>query len=243
MFVSEATRRRALEGGWALSDTGVAHTGIDPGFIDPAPTGGWAWRLLYFGRIDRRKGIDTAVDALALLPEEAVLTLIGDGDERYAAELRHRAAGRGLGARVRFEVARRRRDLPAAIRASDAVVFPVRWEEPWGLVPLEAMACGRPVIATGRGGSGEYLKDGTNCLLFAAGDAVALAESVRRLAGDESLRARLLTGGLETARRHTEPRFNAAVLAALEHAAERGGRGHPDQCRESASWASSAATA
>jgi glycosyltransferase involved in cell wall biosynthesis len=226
VFVSEATRRRALGGGWALSQTAVAHTGIDPAFIDPAPAGEWGWRLLYFGRIDERKGIDTAVDALALLPDQAVLTVIGDGDERYAAALGERAARRGLGGRVRFEAARRRRDLPAAIKGSDAVVFPVRWEEPWGLVPLEAMACGRPVIATGRGGSSEYLRDGKNCVLFEAGDALGLADAIRRLAGDESLRARLFAGGVETARRYTEPAFNAAVAAELERAAERAGRGH-----------------
>jgi glycogen(starch) synthase len=230
VFVSDATRRRAL-GGWALSDTTVAHTGIDPAFIDPEATGGWAWRLLYFGRIDERKGIDTAVDALALLPAHAVLTVMGDGDERYAAALRDRAARRGLGARVRLEPARPRRELPATIKGSDAVVFPVRWEEPWGLVPLEAMACGRPVIATGRGGSSEYLKEGTNCLLFEAGDTLALADAVRRLASDEPLRARLFVGGVETARRYTEPAFNSAVVAELEHAAERGGRGHPRRAR------------
>jgi glycogen synthase len=231
VFVSEATRRRALEGGWALPDTAVAHTGIDPAFIDPAPAGEWGWRLLYFGRIDEQKGIETAVDALALLPEEAVLTLIGDGDGRCADALGQRAARRGLEARVRFESARRRRDLPAGIKGSDAVVFPVRWQEPWGLVPLEAMACGRPVIATGRGGSGEYLRDETNCLLFPPGDAFALADAVRRLAGDESLRARLLTGGVETARKYTEPQFNAAVVAELEHAAEPAGPGQTGHVR------------
>ena len=59
------------------------------------------------------------------------------------------------------------------------VVFPVRWEEPWGLVPIEAMARGRPVVATGRGGSGEYLRDGENCVLFEADD----AERARRCSG------------------------------------------------------------
>jgi len=89
------------------------------------------------------------------------------------------------------------------------------WEEPWGLVPLEAMARGRPVVATGRGGSREYLRDGENCLLFAAGSAPSLAAALRRLAEDPGLRARLRDGGLATAPRHTEPVFNAAVEAAV----------------------------
>jgi glycosyltransferase involved in cell wall biosynthesis len=98
-------------------------------------------------------------------------------------------------------------------------VFPVRWEEPWGLVPLEAMARGRPVAATGRGGSGEYLRDGENALLFEAGDPAGLARAVARLAEDPALRERLREAGLETAPRHTEVQFNAAVLREAEAAA------------------------
>ena len=81
------------------------------------------------------------------------------------------------------------------------------------------MALGRPVVATGRGGSGEYLRDGENCLLFDAGDAAALAEAVRRLAEDGDLRARLRAAGEATARRHTDAVFNAAVAEAIERAA------------------------
>jgi glycosyltransferase involved in cell wall biosynthesis len=92
------------------------------------------------------------------------------------------------------------------------------WEEPWGLVPLEAMALGRPVTASGRGGSGEYLRDGENCLLHAPGDPASLAATVRRLAADEALRARLLEGGLRAARHYTESRFNRAATAAVEAA-------------------------
>ncbi len=57
--------------------------------------------------------------------------------------------------------------MPAELAAADALLFPVQWEEPWGLVPLEAMASGTPVVATGTGGSGEYLRDGDNCLVYA----------------------------------------------------------------------------
>jgi len=108
-----------------------------------------------------------------------------------------------------------RAPLPGDTEA-DVVVFPVIWDEPWGLVPLEAMGMGRPVVATGRGGSAEYLRDGENALLFEAGDAVALADAVRRLAGDDALRARLRETGLATAPQHTEAGLNAAVLAAVE---------------------------
>jgi glycosyltransferase involved in cell wall biosynthesis len=218
VFVSERTRQRALAAGRAPGDWGIAHSGIDPSYVDPRPERPWAWRLLYVGRIDMRKGIGTAVDALTKLPGEATLTIVGEGDPGTEAELREQARRLGVADRIRLEGFRPRAELPAAYEAADVVVFPVIWEEPWGLVPIEAMALGRPVVATGRGGSGEYLRDGQNALLFEAGDAGALAGAVTRLAGDPALRARLREGGAATAPLHTEAVFNAAVLREVEAA-------------------------
>jgi glycosyltransferase involved in cell wall biosynthesis len=218
LFVSEDTRRRAQEhSGFHLPRTGVAHSGIDAGWVSPRPAHPWRWQLLSVGRIDERKGIDTAIEALAALPE-ARLTVVGDGDERTLAQLRALAASTGVQERVAFTGALARTALPDVYAEADAVVFPVRWDEPWGLVPIEAMAIGRPVVATGRGGSGEYLRDGHNCVLFPAGDAAALAGALRRLAQDDRLRARLREGGEQTARRHTDAAFNAAVAAAVQRA-------------------------
>ena len=158
VFVSETTRRRALEAGVRPESTGIAHSGIDPALLRPAPEQEWAWRLLYVGRLDERKGVATAVEALAELPCAATLTVVGGWDEHEERRLRTLAERHGVVARVRFEGQRERTEVRAAYDACDAVVFPVVWEEPWGLVPLEAMARGRPVVATGRGGSGEYLR-------------------------------------------------------------------------------------
>jgi glycosyltransferase involved in cell wall biosynthesis len=121
----------------------------------------------------------------------------------------------GVADRVHFAGHCGRAEIVEAYGRADAVVFPVRWEEPWGLVPLEAMGRGRPVVATGRGGSGEYLRDEHNCLLFDADDADSLAAALIRLAGDAALRARLRRNGLETARRYTEALFNETVEDAL----------------------------
>jgi glycosyltransferase involved in cell wall biosynthesis len=212
VFVSDSTRRRSgLDGG-------VAHSGIHPDFLSPAPERAWGWRLLYVGRLDERKGVDTAIEALARLPQ-AQLTIVGGWDEREEARLRARAEALGVAPRVTFAGQRERAELVAAYGEADAVVFPVRWEEPWGLVPLEAMARGRPVVATGRGGSGEYLRDGENCLRFEAGDAGALAAAVQRLAADPALRTHLRVHGVTTAARHTEAVFNAEVQRWLERAA------------------------
>jgi len=211
VFVSETLRRQ----GPRLPRTAVEPSGVADDFLDPRPSRPWAWRLLSVGRIDPRKGVGTAIEALAELPE-ATLTVAGTGPAALLAELRALAEQLGVAERVTFAGAVARADLPALYERHDAVVFPVVWEEPWGLVPLEAMALGRPVTASGRGGSGEYLRDGENCLLHDPGDAASLAATVRRLAEDEALRGRLLTGGLETARRYTESRFNRAATEIVE---------------------------
>ena len=97
------------------------------------------------------------------------------------------------------------------------MLFPVRWAEPWGLVPLEAMTVGTPVVASGRGGSGEYLRDGQNALVCEP-EPEALAGAVQRLAGDAALRARLRDGGFQTAAPFTEQAYNEAIEAALAEA-------------------------
>ena len=222
MFVSDTTRRRTLEAGVRMASTGIAHSGIDPGFVDPAPECDWAWPLLYVGRLDERNGVHTALEALVYLPAAATLALAGGWDEDEEARLMRLAQRLGVSGRVRFLGQRSRAEVRADYADADVVVFPVIWEEPWGLVPLEAMARGRPVVATGRGGSGEYLRDGENAVLFEAGDATALAAAVTRLADDPVLRERLRAGGLQTAPRYTEDALNAAVLRELTAARRRG---------------------
>jgi len=172
------------------------------------------------GRLDPRKGVDLAILALKHLPEVATLRIDGGGDASYLEELRLLAERESVSERVRFSRVPRS-DLPVVYAEADAVVFPVRWEEPWGLVPLEAMAVGAPVVATGSGGSGEYLADGENCLLFDPenGGAVALAAALRRLSDDVGLRARLHQAGLRTAAKFGEDDFNHAVEQLLDRVA------------------------
>jgi glycosyltransferase involved in cell wall biosynthesis len=201
----EAAMQREVPG---LVDTGVEHQGAGPEFA-AAPARPWGWRLLYVGRIDERKGIATAIEALPLLPE-ATLRIVGEGDAEELVRLRSLAGTLGVAERVTFDGPRS--DLPAVYAETDVTVFPVVWFEPYGLVPLESMAVGRPVVATGRGGSADYLRDGENALLFEAEDATALAAAVQRLAGDEALRERLVQGGRELTSRLTEARWLEAVV-------------------------------
>jgi glycogen(starch) synthase len=220
LFVSEACRRRAASR-WTMPETAIVHSGVDTDLFQPAPERrDWSGSLLYVGRIDSRKGIDVAVRALEHLPE-AMLTVVGSGDDEHLAELRRSADEAGASGRITFRSAPRD-EVPALYVAADAVLFPVQWEEPWGLVPLEAMAVGRPVVATGRGGSGEFLRDGENCLRYEpADDPRALAAAVRRLAEDGALRSKLRAEGFATASQHDERSFRGSALEQHEIAVER----------------------
>jgi glycogen(starch) synthase len=216
VFCSETTRRRAEEhGAWAFPDAHVVHLGVDThdfpilGSADERP---WTWRLLAPGRIDERKGLADAIGALALLPDEATLDIVGWGDAHHLAELRSLAVTLGVHDRVRFDAVERA-DLRERYLAASCTLFPVVWDEPFGIVPLEAMASGSPVVATGRGGSGEFLRHDGNSLLFPAGDRHALAAAVRLLARDPALRTRLVSAGLETAAATTSARTASALLA------------------------------
>jgi glycosyltransferase involved in cell wall biosynthesis len=219
VFNSARTRERARRAGQALATAPVIHPGIDARFLNAAAPRDWAWRVAYVGRIDAAKGIDTAVAALGHLPVEATLTIWGEGDRAYMHELTMQAAGLGAADRVRFAGFAGGEQLRVAYAEADAVVFPARWEEPFGLVPLEAMGVGRPVVATARGGSAEYLRDGDNALVFPADDADALAAALARLAADGALRERLRVHGHETAARYTAGRFARETVAAIEAAA------------------------
>jgi glycosyltransferase involved in cell wall biosynthesis len=92
----------------------------------------------------------------------------------------------------------------------------VRWQEPFGLVPLEAMASGTPVIAAASGGAAAHLRDGRTALVVPPDDPAALASAVRRLRRDHDLRATLRAEGRRTAERYPAERSLALVTAALE---------------------------
>ena len=229
LFISDMIRRRVEDRSpWRPRVWSVVYNGIDRRDFPPVPDEqrAWHWRLLYAGRIDERKGIHVAVEALRALPSEATLEIDGRGDDAYLKRLRELVERRGLGGRVRFTTSSRA-ELKDRYRAADVVVFPTTWAEPFGLVPVEAMACRTPVAATGTGGSGEFLLDGVNCLLVPPGDSQALAAAVRRLAGDAALRARLVEGGVGTAELLDVDRFAAVTEEWHVAAADRFRHGRP----------------
>lgn len=219
LFNSQYTAAAARAGDFEPARSVVITPGVHRRFLSPAPVESWSWRLLYVGRVHRDKGVDIAVAALAQLPVEATLTIVGAGDDLYAAELRRQATSLGVAERVLFAGPAPVESLPALYADADVVIFPVRWEEPWGLVPLEAMGMGRPVVATLKGGAITYMRHEENALLIPSEDPQALAEAVRRLAVDRALREKLRAGGVRTADQHSASHYEQRVVDELERAA------------------------
>jgi len=174
-------------------------------------------RLLYAGRLAPIKGLETLLDAMARLRAAGTsvhLSIVGgDADEPlngHEGELRARLARLDLGGTVTFVGAQPQERLRAWYVAADATVLPSHYES-FGMVALEAMACGIPVVASRVGGLQTTVRDGVTGLLVRESDPVALAGALDRLLGDPDLRFRLGREGVQWAARHRWPCIAEAV--------------------------------
>ncbi|HSM61642.1 MAG TPA: glycosyltransferase family 4 protein [Longimicrobiales bacterium] len=150
---------------------------------------------LAMGSLVTRKGFDVLLHAAAACGRpDLVLWIAGEGPER--AGLERLAADLGVRARLLGQ----REDVPELLAAADLVVMPSR-REGLGVAALEAMAAGRPLIASRVGGLGEAVEHERSGLLVPPGDVAGLAGALDRLAADPELRARLGAGGEERVRR------------------------------------------
>jgi glycosyltransferase involved in cell wall biosynthesis/phosphoheptose isomerase len=143
-------------------------------------------RLLLVGRMVERKGFDVAIRALAELPDTVHLLIAGgpaaeqlDCDPE-ARRLRAVAAEVGVEDRVVMTGQLAHDDMPAVYRSAD-VVLATPWYEPFGITPLEAAACGRPLVGSAVGGLLDSVVDGETGRLVPARDPHALAEGIREV--------------------------------------------------------------
>lgn len=139
----------------------------------------------YVSRIDRGKGWDVYLKSIAELKKRGVAcrgVMAGRGEQAESMlALRHRL---GLDTEVDYLGAVSYEDLPAVYRRMDVFVFPtIRRGESLGLVGLEAMASGVPVVASRIGGPAEYVKDNVNGFLFEPGDFNDLSDMLQRIIG------------------------------------------------------------
>ena len=155
--------------------------------------------VLYVGRLEPRKGIDVLLEALvAFLPmhPDVHVRIVGEdvgADPKFFARLqalKAELAHPDLGDRVRFEGYIPDDELQRRYAECDIFVAPSRYES-FGLIALEAMRYGKPVIAADAGGLGEVFEDGAEGLMFPNGDVAALIRALERLTTDAQLRDRL----------------------------------------------------
>jgi len=171
--------------------------------------------LLFVGRIQPLKAPDIAVQALGLLDgPDALLVVVGgasgaDGGTE-TAHLRDLIDMLGLGDRVRFVDPQPHHILSSYYRAADVVVVPSR-SESFGLVALEAAACGTPVVASAVGGLLNIVHDGVTGLLVEGRDPARFARAVREILDDRVLAVAMGEAAAVRARRFTWS-FTAARL-------------------------------
>jgi glycosyltransferase involved in cell wall biosynthesis len=190
----------------------VVPCGVDAAHFRPgADTGGTPprgqhHRLLACGRLVPRKGYDQAIRALAHIPGTELVVAGGPPGGAIHADPEARrllriAEDTGVADRVRLLGAVDPHDMPALIRSADLVLCTPVYE-PFGIVPLEAMACGVPVLATDVGGHRDSVADDVNGRLVAPQDPGAIADAARALLADERLRRRYGTAGRERVLAH-----------------------------------------
>ena len=180
----------------------VIPCGVDTDRFRPAPVrrpriGGLPHRVLVVGRLVARKGVDDVIRAIADpahgLGDVELLVAGGPPGDLLDADpevgrLREVAERLGASDRVRFLGSVPRAEVPRLIQAADVVVT-APWYEPFGIVPLEAMACGKPVVGTAVGGLLDTVVPGVTGELVAPRDPVGLAAAVRGLLADPARRA------------------------------------------------------
>lgn len=163
--------------------------------------------LLFVGRIQPLKGLRVAIGALAELADPtAVLVVVGgpSGEDGFAELQGARGLVRRLGleGRVRFVDPQPHHIHPYYYRAADVVVVPSR-SESFGLVALEAAACGTPVVAAGVGGLVTLVEHGESGFLVEGRDPKAFARQIDRILGEPDLARRLSTASVQLAARYT----------------------------------------
>lgn len=220
----------------------IAPCGFDPQELWPVPEQLARVRLglaqdkfivLQLGRMVPRKGVDTVIQGVAMLREQhgihAELLVVGGEEQRRDGHespelirLRAIAAQLGVGSQVRFTGRKDRAELRYYYSAANVFVT-TPWYEPFGITPVEAMACARPVIGAEVGGIKSTVVDGESGFLIPSRDPQALAERLAVLHNNPQLAQHMADEGLRRAYKHytwrTVARRAAAIYATVVNGA------------------------
>ena len=188
-------------------------------------------RLLALGRLVPRKGVADVIRAMPDIPGAELVVVGGPGAaglslDPEACRLSALAADLGVADRVMLAGQAAHGDLPALINACD-VVIAAPWYEPFGIVPLEAMACGVPVVGTAVGGLTDTVQDGVTGLLVPPGRPAEIAAAVNALLADPERRTSMGRAGRARAERYYSWQSVALRTEQSYHRALRTGRRAP----------------
>lgn len=216
-----AGRAEALSG---RRDLRVIPPAVEEVALPPRQRAALGWRddevvVLVIARLVRRKGLDWLIRAMGRLPRSVRLEVIGDGPEREP--LRRLAAPLPHG--VTFAGHLDEDEKMRRLASADLFVLP-SLHEGFGLVLLEAMRAGLPVVASDSGGPRDVVAEGESGYLVPPGDEATLAERIGRLAADAGLRARMGAAARAAAARYSPARMAAEYLELYEAAQARAAR-------------------
>lgn len=203
--ISRAVRDHLSVGGLCSGKVTIVWNGIEdrvaaPPDVTDAPV------VAFIGRLNRWKGYEVFAEAAGRIAPKFPRTrflVAGDpplGEEWRTLDLRDRLSRLGIADRA--EMVGFENDVPALLERVSVVVTPSTWPEPFGMVTLEAMLAGRPVIATAHGGALDLIEPGASGLLVPPGDSAALAAAIAMLVKDQALRTRLGVAARRRAQTH-----------------------------------------
>jgi glycosyltransferase involved in cell wall biosynthesis len=191
--------KRATELGVPHNRINVVHNGVDPQVFSPSHSYNSFPVILFVGRLSPRKGLKVLLDALDYLTVPATVQIVGGtADKEYERRVReriHQLTTRGLNVRLCGPLSGP--ELVEAYKNADIFVCP-SLIEPFGIVVVEAMSCGVPVVASRVDGLLDIVEDGVNGLFFEAGNAQELVACIEPLLKDENLREKLGRNARET---------------------------------------------
>lgn len=176
--------------------------------------------VTFAGQVREHKGVDILIKAAASIPDPRVRFLIV-GDTRDKARFPDSYTPESIAADIahdpRIRYVGYRADIQNIYHSSDIIVMPSRWDEPFGLVNIEAGASRRPIVAAAVGGIPEIVVHGETGYLFERGNVEEFARCVNHLVADQALRERMGSAG----RTHVERNFTTKPVRDLEALYER----------------------
>jgi glycosyltransferase involved in cell wall biosynthesis len=210
-FCSDALRQLTARAGFPVGHAEVIYPGITGDFIGQIkPAAAPIKKFLIVSPLTGESGVMTALRALNLVQAahlKITFHIYGRGESSYVATARSYGVAHQLPVEF-LPVSNLNADMAAVYKRHDVLLHTPEWDEPFPVTPLQAMACGLPVIGSTAGGAEELLRHGENALTYPPGDADQLAARIQELHFSPALRCQMA----ETAQTEVMGKFNDTVV-------------------------------